>query len=360
MSKLYKFLVVLGVAFTIAEPLFAGNDTKKGQGGATELLINPWARSSGWASCNVASIGGVESMSLNVAGMSEVVNTEAIASSVRYFSGSGINIFSLGLGQRLNEYSVLGISFTNWSLGDLQRATYEKPDGDGTFSPTLFNFAVSYTRIFSEKISAGLLLRGINESTPNISAFGVAVDAGIQYRTGEKREFQIGVTLKNIGPKMQYSGDGASINATINNPNDQAKGSTVEQIINGFEMPVVLAIGTGYDFYIKEDNRLTLNGTFQSNSFTQDLLLLGGEYAFRDMLMVRAGYLSKLTNSETDLNGNLTAGLTVQAPLDAILRSDNGGEVKATKGKRTVGVNYSFRSSNPYNGTHSIGLILTL
>jgi len=359
MSKLYKILFILGVIATISQPLYAGNDTKRGQGGAMELLVNPWARSSGWASSNVASVTGVESMFINVAGLSEVVGTEAAISSVRYMSGAGINIFSAGLGQRLNESSVLGISFTNWSLGDFTRTTYEHPEGVGTFSPTLFNLAVSYTRLFSEKISAGITLRGINQSIPSMGSFGVCVDAGIQYRAGEKKEFQIGVTLKNIGPKMRYDGDGLSVTAKIQNPNDQANGSTLSSIANGFELPAQLGIGTGYDFYLGEDNRISVNGTFLSNSFTQDYVMLGSEYAFRDMFMVRAGYTAKTTTS-TDINNALSAGMTVQVPLESILRSDNGGEVKDTKGKRTVGINYSFRSTNAYNGTHSLGLILTL
>jgi hypothetical protein len=46
----------------------AGNEQRAGQAGASELLINPWARSSGWGGANTAGIKGLEALNLNVAG----------------------------------------------------------------------------------------------------------------------------------------------------------------------------------------------------------------------------------------------------------------------------------------------------
>ena len=40
----------------------AGNKDRSGQAGASELLINPWARSSGWGGVNVANSFGLESI----------------------------------------------------------------------------------------------------------------------------------------------------------------------------------------------------------------------------------------------------------------------------------------------------------
>jgi hypothetical protein len=66
MNNLYKFLIAF-LIITIASPVFAGNKDRSGQAGASELLINPWARSAGWGNSNMARVRGLEAMWGNVA-----------------------------------------------------------------------------------------------------------------------------------------------------------------------------------------------------------------------------------------------------------------------------------------------------
>ena len=47
-------LVFIMCFFSISS--YAGNEQRAGQAGASELLINPWARTSGWAGANVAGV----------------------------------------------------------------------------------------------------------------------------------------------------------------------------------------------------------------------------------------------------------------------------------------------------------------
>ena len=85
------------------------------------------------------------------------------------------------------------------------------------------------------------------------------------------------------------------------------------------------------------------------------------------MFMVRTGFNGQKNvfsdNDRTSLNSGLTAGLSVRAPLDQIFNKENGGELEGAEDpdavkpkKRFFTIDYSFRSSNPYNGTHSLGL----
>ena len=60
MNALYKYLTaVLITAMVLPVNLFAGNKDRSGQAGASELLINPWTRSSGWGSANMAGVRGL-------------------------------------------------------------------------------------------------------------------------------------------------------------------------------------------------------------------------------------------------------------------------------------------------------------
>jgi hypothetical protein len=373
MKKFYK-AVLLFSASVLSLSAYAGNDTKRGQGGATELLVNPWARSSGMANSILAGVNGVEAMNLNVAGTSYTQGTDIMFASTRYLSGSDINITALGLTTKVSEFGVMGISFTGWSLGDFMETRFDQPEGTGaTFSPNIFNIGMSYSQQFSEKITGGLLVRGLFQSIPNASASNIGIDAGIQYRTGgsdvtgDVKPFKIGVSLRNIGPRMIYRGDGFAATARIQDPDNQVDQSTAQPYVAGFEMPATLAIGTSYDFYLNPLNRLTVAATFQSNSYTQDEYNLGLEYGFNDLFMVRTGFNGQKNvfsdNERTSLNSGLTAGLSVKAPLDQIFTKENGGEIGgeeevAKPKKRFFTIDYSYRSSNPYNGTHSLGLSL--
>lgn len=375
MKKFYK-AVLLFSASVLSLSAYAGNDTKRGQGGATELLVNPWARSSGMANSILAGVNGVEAMNLNVAGTSYTQGTDIMFASTRYLSGSDITITALGLTTKVSEFGVMGISFTGWSLGDFIETRFDQPEGTGaTFSPNIFNIGMSYSQQFSEKITGGLLVRGLFQSIPNASASNIGIDAGIQYRTGgsdvtgDVKPFKIGVSLRNIGPRMIYRGDGFAATSRIQDPDNLVDQSTTQPYVAGFEMPATLAIGSSYDFYLNPVNRLTVAATFQSNSYTQDEYNVGLEYGFNDLFMVRTGFNGQKNvfsdNERTSLNSGLTAGLSVKAPLDQIFTKENGGELAgeedaaiAKPKKRFFSIDYSYRSSNPYNGTHSLGLSL--
>ena len=85
MKKISIFSFVLFASMLSA---YAGNKDRAGQAGAYELLINPWARSSGWHGLNTSSVHGLESMNLNVAGLAFTSKTEALFSHSIYLNGT--------------------------------------------------------------------------------------------------------------------------------------------------------------------------------------------------------------------------------------------------------------------------------
>ncbi len=59
-------LASLAVVCAVASA-YAGNPDRRGQAGATELLINPWDQSGGWIGINTANVRGIEAERMNVA-----------------------------------------------------------------------------------------------------------------------------------------------------------------------------------------------------------------------------------------------------------------------------------------------------
>lgn len=351
MKKSFRYIVMslvllLGVS---APKAFAGNEDRSGQAGAPELLINPFAASAGWGNAGMSFVKGVEAMFGNVAGISTIRQLDVNFSHTDWLKGSNVRISSFGLAIRVSESGVLGISFFTLNPGTIMETTTDSPDGGiGTFKPSLMHIDVAYAKMFSNSISGGFNLKIISESIANMGATGVALDAGIQYVTGPFDNIHFGITLKNIGPTMTFSGDGLAFKAYFNS--NSSLQWTVNQRADQFELPTQLSIAAAYDFHFAETHRLTIAGNFISNSFTRDQYVVGLEYGWREWLLIRGGYVFEsgifkgiLDDQCKNLNRGLHAGASVQVPLS---KKDNAP---------VIAIDYAFRQTYSYKGSHSIG-----
>ena len=356
MKQIIIRIKVLVLSITLCLPsqlAFAGNEQRAGQAGAAQLLINPWARTSGWAGSNIAGVRGLESVYSNIAGLAFTERTELIFTQTSWLQyGSKMfnanesvsNISTFGFSQKVGESGVLGLSVMSMNFGEIEITTVDLPDGGiGTFSPRFMNMGISYAQIFSNSIYGGVTLKLISEQISNVGATGVAIDAGIQYVTGKTDNLKFGISLKNVGPRMSYNGDGLSFRGIIPNGSDDDYKMTVEQRSSEFELPALLNIGVAYDINISR-NRITGAATFTSNSFQKDQYRVGCEYSYREMFMIRTGYtyedgITDPATRTTALRGP-SAGFTIELPFG------NG---------TTFGLDYSYRHTDPFQGSHSIG-----
>lgn len=348
----YLAAMVLVAAFLLPlQTIKAGNEDRSGQAGADELLINPWARSTGWATANTGGVRGLEAQYLNVAGMAFTNKTEIGFAHSNYLAGTGININTVGLSQRLSENGgVLGIGIMSMSFGEIDRTTENLPEGGaGTYSPSYLNVNISYSKAFSNSIFGGINIKIISEQIANISAQGIAIDAGVQYVTGRTDNIKFGVALKNVGPEMSFSGDGMSLRTIITDANHTM---TVEQRSDAFELPALIRIGATYDIDLAEKHDLSIAGNFQSNSFRKDIISLGAQYSFSEYLDIRGGYnfepgMLGTEGKRTTVYTGPTGGASVKVPLN----KDQGSYFS---------IDYSYRPTDPFDGVHSIGGAIVL
>jgi hypothetical protein len=185
--RIKVFFIISSLTFLYHPFLKAGNPDRQGEAGAYELLLNPWARSSGLFHINTASVRGVEAMRINIAGLPRINSLEINLSGANYLQGTGIRMNAFGISRKLKNGAALGLSLTSLNFGENKVTTEDQPEGTGAnFSPNFFNIALGYAYTFENKVSVGILMRGISESLANVSAFGLAIDAGVQYVTGDK------------------------------------------------------------------------------------------------------------------------------------------------------------------------------
>ncbi|MDR2972842.1 MAG: PorV/PorQ family protein [Bacteroidales bacterium] len=392
MKKIYRTLLIcimLGF-FAIAFNAMAGNRDRSGQAGAQHLLIDPWARSSGWSSCGVAETRGLESVFSNIAGLAFTKKTEIAFTRTQFLvgSGGGININAFGVAQglfaknketgRKIDLGTVAISVFAMGFGDIQMTTTDQPsENPAIFSPKLNYIGIHYAKSFNRFIHGGVSFKIVNESISDLRANGIAIDIGVQYLSGPYENFKIGVTLQNLGLPVSYKGDGISIRAKQEGSSYVA---SFEQRQAAYELPALLTIGMSYDFLIfseeyqtmsKEDrkaegltradavHRITIAGSFTANAYSRDNFALGVEYGFLKYLQIRAGYMiqsfekrkidgkDKLFANQDSFYLGPSAGVTVGVPL-------------SKKGKQQLLIDYAYRFTNFWKGSHFIGLKICL
>ena len=352
-KNLYTILFSIGFCFLQTAVVFAGNPDRQGESGAGELLLNPWGRSAGFHSMNTSSVFGVESMRINIAGLSRISSGELTLASSRLYEGTGLTTSAIGFATKSGENGAIGISLTSLSFGNIPITTTAQPEGlGGTFSPNFFNIAVGYSYMYANKISVGMLLRGISESLPDVSAFGFGIDAGVQYVSGENDNFKLGISLRNVGSPMTFGGEGLSFSAP--NTGGQVSGTTYNLTYDrraaSFELPSVLDIGLSYDFYLNRTDYIRGIANFTSNAFSADNLGVGAEFSFRNIFALRAAYRLEIGEGTNTIGDNLYSGLAAGVSVDVPFKK--GGDTR-------LGLDYGFRATNVFKGTHNLGLRLS-
>ena len=350
MNKFFYFLLAVALVWAVNEPTFAGNPDRQGEAGAAQLLLNPYAKSAGLHSMTTSMVAGAEAMRINIAGLSRINQTEVNLSYGSYLSGTDIGLVAGGLAQKIGKSGAIGISLMSVDFGDIRLTTTDQPEGNGnTFSPSFFNLGFGYAHTFENKVSVGILFRGVSESITDVSAFGFALDAGVQYVTGEQDNFKFGISLRNIGSRMQYGGEGLATQGP--SPNGDAYELTFSQRSADFELPSMLNIGLSYDFLIGASHRLTALGNFTSNSFSQDQVGGGLEYSLNDLFMLRAGYRYEF-GSEDEIQAPIYTGLSAGASVSMPLSKENPNT--------RLSIDYAYRDTKIWDGTHNVGIRISL
>lgn len=354
--KKYFLPIVLSLTGFVA---LAGNPDRAGGAGGTQLLLNPFGRSGGMMNANTASLKGAEAMMFNVGGLAYTEKTEVLLSQMVYLQGTGVFVNNVSIAQSLGGGNVLGLTATQMDFGNIPVTTETQPDATlGTYSPQILNIGFAYSKKFSNSITGGLLIRYLTEGVTNVSASGLALDAGVQYQTAlnpknkiKKEDFRFGISVRNIGADASYAGSGLSFRSI--NP---VTGADRRAMIGSqsFNLPALVHIGASYDIRLDKNpdtyyHRLTPSGNFNYNAFSNNVTSLGIEYAYRESFMVRGGYGIQANNTGSDYQSQyygVSGGITIQMPI--------------TKTGTMLGLDYGYAPTRVFNGNHNITLRLTI
>jgi len=359
MNTIKKTGIVLFIGVLVSLKAFAGDPDRAGQAGATQLLINPWAASSGQGNANMGSIAGVEAMSLNPAGILGVRNNEFEVSHALWMGNLGVAINSFGLCQRVgkDKDNAIGFAITSFDFGNIPLTSESQPENTGqTYTISMVNVALDFAHRFSDNITAGVIFRAINEGIPGVNASGASLDAGIQYVAGKSDRYHFGVALRNVGPAMQFTGAGLSDHGILDG---SSYAVTLDKRSDEFELPSLLNIAGGYDIIVPDSttkNTLSVNLGYTSNSFSNDQFALGLEFSLSGYLKLRAGFVYESGIFNVATTSSAFAGPCGGVTVDIPFGKDRGDRAKAKR----LALDYSYRAAAQFGGTHTFGLRLNL
>lgn len=281
-------ILCLALLFVVAGSGIA-QEQRTGTNSAAELLIPVGARYIGMGGASVASVQGVDAIYWNPAGIARSDYTADVTfMHMQYLADININYAALGI--KFGNIGTFGFSVKALDVGDIIVTSEVAPDGTGALlSPQFITAGLSYSRALTDRISVGGTVNFVSETFDRVSASGVAIDLGVQYRDlASITGLSMGVTVKNLGPSMQYGGSGLLRSAQLGNV-DRGETPLLIQAQKD-ELPSYIVIGASYMISVGELSSVELVGTYQDNNFQDDTGQFGAEYSFNKLFYARAGY----------------------------------------------------------------------
>lgn len=276
----YKIAVIVIVLLVISlSTAYAGSSNRIGTAGGQELLIPYGSRGTAMGGAVLSTTHGVESMYWNPAGLASLEGTEVLFTHLPYIADIDINY--VGLATYIEGFGTLGAGAKVVTIGDIDETTEAFPDGTGrVFNPSLTVLNISYARVLTANVSFGITGMYINEDIWDVKASGMAFDVGFIYDP-RWNGVSLGLSIKNYGPEMSFSGRGFDQNLNS---------YPARPVAAAFDLPSSINMGMAWDFIREGKNMASVAGNFRSNNYSEDFWQGGAEYVYDGKYSLRAGY----------------------------------------------------------------------
>jgi len=304
-------LIILVLSLLAFNAGFAGDVSRIGTTSGTQLLIPVGARSIALGEAVISNVRGAEAIYYNPAGMSYYSKSEVLFSNMSYIADIDVNYLAATFNG--GQIGTFGFSIKSLDFGQIEETTEDYPEGTGnTYSPTFIVAGLSYGRMLTDRINAGVTAKYISERIMQTGASAFAIDLGVQYAFNNK--LRIGVVMKNVGTKMQYDGRNLERSERIPGSSPDADLGFFRGVPLTSDIPSIFGFGLSYSLNFNEQNSVMVNGVFANHNEASDEFYSGLEYAFQDMFFLRGGYTYNSQNRDDQIF-DYTFGAGLKYPL---------------------------------------------
>jgi opacity protein-like surface antigen len=314
--------------------------TKIGTTAAQFLGIPVGARAIAMGGASVASPSDVSSIYFNPGAFSQANKSEVIVSTTNWLVDSKLHWFGAML--NLDGINALGLSLTQLNYGDEEVTTVVNPDGTGEFySSQDLAVAISYSRNLTDRFSIGGSIKYINQTIWKESASTIAFDLGLLFVTGF-HDMRLGMSISNFGGDLKMAGRDLDKIIDIDPSNAGSNKLNVAQMTTDpWPIPLMFRVGLALDVIKNETTQLTLECDAIRPSDNEEVVNLGTELTFLNIVCLRGGYKSLF---QTDSQEGLTLG---------------GGLKYASSGSMAVEVNYAYQQFGRFGNINTFSLAVS-
>jgi hypothetical protein len=232
--------------------------------------------------------GDAMSALTNPAALADVTSLDVMFSYMDWVAD--IKFSTASVVKDLGIWGIIGVNFAFVDYGEMIRTeniefynaggssigVFPVTEGLGLFSANDLAIGLSYARQITDKLQVGGNLRFLQERLDDATTNNWSLDIGTMYYTGFK-SLRIAMVGKNFGPDAEF----VSFEERIG----------IEPV--RVKMPFYLALGGAMEIIEKQkdnNHRLTLAAEYALPNDSEEKINIGTEYAFSEMLFLRAGY----------------------------------------------------------------------
>lgn len=195
---------------------------------------------------------------------------------------------------------------TSLRSGDMDVRTVEQPLGTGEqFQARATVLGLGYGRRITDRFAAGAQVTLVSEQIYRSSLSTVGLTLGVRYELADGGPV-LGASLANLGPRASY--DGLDLSIRYDADPDEAgdnSGLPGRLTTDRYSLPTLFRVGVSWPVRLAADHRVVgVVDAYQPSDNTESVSV-GGEWAWRETLALRAGYQNLF---QADLEGGLTLG----------------------------------------------------
>ncbi len=197
------------------------------------------------------------------------------------FWAADIDYSFLSVAQPTNA-GVFALSLSGLNSGPMPVRTTFQPEGTGEFFYAYYITAgLSYAKRLTDQFSWGTNVRYVREQLAEFRANTVVVDLGFLYET-DFNDLKFAVALKNFGGNSTLAGE-VKLDTTFSNK---------ELAPEPYPAPTLFQLGLSIVPWKSPDGSQSITTHVQLNhpNDNAENIRIGAEYAYRDLLFLRAGY----------------------------------------------------------------------
>ncbi|MDH3292059.1 MAG: PorV/PorQ family protein [Gemmatimonadota bacterium] len=349
-------------------PLPGIDNTAFGGSSAEFLLLGAGARGAALGSSFAAIATDATALYWNPAGVAEMARPGLSISMYDYvadtrYSWGGI-AFPFNDGQ-----TAIGFQMGTFGFSDQPIYSLAAPEGDGsTYDVSQSFMGITVAQNFSDRFSAGLTGKFLNDRLGKAKATGVAFDFGTSFHAlVAERPIRASFVVANLGSTLRHTGVGLDIIVDRPAPPNQDQvpqdPAPARYTSEEFGLPVAFRVALAYDFIASQASRLTLLGAFAQPNNTSASGGGGFEWAITDIsssgftVMARGSYMYQADNNFVPTGA---AGFSTDAwateDLDGLAL---GGGIAYARGTFSLGLDYAYQYMGLLGGTNVFSASLT-